>query len=183
MSNEPQTTQEEIVVTDAETTSEEALEQTIEETLTQQIQLLEKEVTNWKDLYLREKAEVENFKRRTREEQERMLKFASQSVLEDLLPVLDNLERALGASATASEEVQTFLKGFEMIQQQLLQATASAGLSVIEAAGKEFDPNFHQAVMQVEEEGIESNIVVEELQKGYTYKDRVLRATMVKVNK
>ncbi|MGL5295943.1 MAG: nucleotide exchange factor GrpE [Culicoidibacterales bacterium] len=181
MTNEPQTTIEEVTETEAEVID--TIEKTIEETLEEQIQLLEKEVTNWKDLYLREKAEVENFKRRTREEQERMLKFASQPILEDLLPVLDNFERALGTQANASEEVQTFLKGFEMIQQQLLQAASNAGLAVIEATGKEFDPNFHQAIMQVEEEGIDSNIVVEELQKGYSYKDRVLRATMVKVNK
>lgn len=182
MSKEPQTTEAEVIITDTETDAEATLEKTVEETLADQIQLLEKEVTNWKDLYLREKAEVENFKRRTREEQERMLKFASQKLLEDLLPVLDNFERAIGTTANASEEVQTFVKGFEMIQQQLLNATTNAGLAVIEAAGQEFDPNFHQAVLQVEDENFGSNIVVEELQKGYIYKDRVLRATMVKVN-
>lgn len=182
MSNESQTTQEEMIAAETETDAETTFEESIEATLEDQIQLLEKEVANWKNLYLREKAEVENFKRRTREEQERMLKFASQGLLEDLLPVLDNFERALSTQTNLTEEVQTFVKGFEMIQQQLLQATANAGLAVIEAQGKEFDPNFHQAVLQVEDENFESNIVVEELQKGYTYKDRVLRATMVKVN-
>ena len=103
-----------------------------------------------------------------------------QDFASDLLPIVDNLQRALGQEA--SEEIKAFLKGFDMITTQLLDVLKKHGVEEIEAVGKEFDPNFHQAVMMTNVEGVESNMITEELQKGYKLKDRVIRASLVKVN-
>ncbi len=133
------------------------------------------------ELYLRARADVENIRRRSRNEKEQALKYAYVPLLESLLPVLDNFERALKA-ASESEE-QTLKEGIEMVYRHFLQVLSESGLSVIEAEGKPFDPHFHNAVMQVESKGVKSGIVVEELQTGYCFLDRVIRPTMVKVSK
>jgi len=132
------------------------------------------------ELYLRARADLENTRRRARNEKEQALKYAYVPLLESLLPVLDNFERALKAVNESNDE--TLKEGIEMVYRHFLQVLTESGLSVIEAEGKPFDPNFHNAVMQVEVEG-ESGIVVEELQTGYCYLDRVIRPTMVKVSK
>ena len=103
-----------------------------------------------------------------------------QGFASDLLPVVDNLDRAL--SQECDEQTQNFLKGFEMISNQLVGVLNKHGVEEIEALGKEFDPNFHQAVMMTQIEGMDSNVVSEVLQKGYKLKDRVIRASLVKVN-
>jgi len=133
------------------------------------------------ELYLRARADLENTRRRFRNEKAQALKYAYVPLLESLLPVLDNFERALKAVDESGNE--TIKEGIEMVHRHFLQVLNEAGLSVIEAEGKPFDPNFHNAVMQVEVEGKESGIVVEELQRGYCYLDRVIRPTMVKVSK
>lgn len=151
------------------------------EAMQREIEQLKKEKEDTYQRMLRIQAEFENYKKRTQKEKEAERKYKSQDLVQELLPVLDNFERALKVEAT--EETKSLIDGITMVYNQLQDALKSQGVEVIEAEGKEFDPNIHHAVMQVEEEGIESNIIVEELQKGYMLKDRVVRPAMVKVNK
>lgn len=130
---------------------------------------------------LRLQADYDNFRRRTRLEKEAFAKYASQQLMEKLLPVLDNFERALAAGESAAD-VASFVKGVDMIFRQLTDVLAQEGLEPIQAAGEPFDPELHQAVMRVESEEHGDNVVVEELQKGYKLKDKVIRPSMVKVN-
>lgn len=153
----------------------------VEVSLDDKIAQLEKEVDTWKTDYYKVFADMENSKRRLQKEHQDAMKFMMQSFIEELLPVVDNFERSLNVQ-DASEEVQVFLKGYQMIFDQLMAILTKSGVEVIEAQGKEFDPNVHQAVMTANDENYDSNIVVEELQKGYKLKDRVIRASLVKVN-
>ena len=163
---------------------EESIEETEEidetEQLKNQIKLLEEEANKWKTDYYKVFADTENLKRRLKTEHEKALKFMIQDFASDLLPVVDNLDRALAQETT--EDTKVFLKGFEMIQKQFMDVLNKHGVEQIEAVGKEFDPNVHQAVMMTNVEGVDSNIVTEELQKGYKLNDRVIRASLVKVN-
>ena len=138
------------------------------------------EAIKWKTDYYKVFADMENLKKRLTNEHNNQLKFMMQSFVEELLPVLDNFERSLNVET--NEETEPFLKGYKMIYDQLMNILKKEGVEVIEALGKEFDPNYHQAVMMANDENYESNIVVEELQKGYMLKGRVIRATLVKVN-
>ncbi|MCH4825698.1 nucleotide exchange factor GrpE [Planococcus halocryophilus] len=131
--------------------------------------------------YLRLLADYDNFKRRTQKDKEIANKFRSQSLLADLLPVLDNFERAMSVP-TKSEESASLIKGIEMVQKSLHEAVNREGLEEIKSVGEQFDPNFHQAVMQEKDDSAEPGVVLQELQKGYILKDRVLRPAMVKVN-
>lgn len=153
-------------------------EETAEQKRIKELEQANQELNN---RLLRVYADYENFRRRTREEKEAAAKYRSQSLVEQILPVLDNFERALNIQPS-NDEAKSILQGMEMVYRQLLDALKSEGVTEIEAVGKPFDPYFHQAVMQVQEEGYESNIVIEALQKGYMLKDRVIRPTMVKVN-
>lgn len=148
--------------------------------LKNQISDLTEQVNQWKTDYYKVFADMENLKKRLKIEHENALKFMLQDFASDLLPIVDNLQRALGQEV--SEEIKAFLKGFDMITTQLLDVLKKHGVEEIEAVGKEFDPNFHQAVMMTNVEGVESNMITEELQKGYKLKDRVIRASLVKVN-
>ncbi|ADU29850.1 nucleotide exchange factor GrpE [Evansella cellulosilytica] len=130
---------------------------------------------------LRLQADYENFRRRTRQEREADAKYRSQRLVEELLPALDNFERALTVTPE-SEEAKSLIQGMEMIYRQLQDALKKEEVHPVETVGYPFDPHFHQAVMQVETDEYEKNIVVEELQKGYKLKDRVIRPAMVKVN-
>ncbi len=148
----------------------------------------QKEAEKWKEQaeenqnrMMRALADMENLRRRVRKEQEDLVKYASLKVIEELLPALDNFERAMAADKE-SMTVESLLQGVGMVYRQMVQVFEKEGLTPIEAAGKPFDPNVHQAVMQVEDANYESGIVVEELQKGYQFKDRVVRPAMVKVN-
>jgi len=168
--------------------SEEVVEEVKEEVkedpqvqLEEKIKKLEEDVNTWKTDYYKVFADMENLKRRLQNEHQNQLKFMLQSFIEELLPVLDNFERSLNVN-DPSEEVQSFLKGNQMIYNQLMEILKKNGVEVIEAQGKEFDPNVHQAVMMVQDDNFESGVVVEELQKGYKLKDRVIRASLVKVN-
>ncbi|ASS98803.1 nucleotide exchange factor GrpE [Geobacillus thermocatenulatus] len=146
-----------------------------------QINELEAKLSEMEHRYLRLYADFENFRRRTRQEMEAAEKYRAQSLASDLLPVLDNFERALKIEAD-NEQAKSILQGMEMVYRSLLDALKKEGVEAIEAVGKPFDPYLHQAVMQAEAEGYEPNTVVEELQKGYKLKDRVLRPAMVKVS-
>ncbi|KHF41913.1 protein GrpE [Halalkalibacter okhensis] len=139
------------------------------------------EIAELNNRLLRVQADYDNFRRRSREEKEAAAKYRSQNVIEALLPVIDNFERALLVKPEA-EEAKSLLQGMEMVYRQFQDTLKSEGVEVIETVGHSFDPHLHQAVMQVEEDGFESNQIVEELQKGYKLKDRVLRPSMVKVN-
>ncbi|AIF43381.1 nucleotide exchange factor GrpE [Virgibacillus sp. SK37] len=130
---------------------------------------------------LRVQAEFDNYKKRSQREKEADRKYKSQDLVNELLPAVDNFERALQVETT--EENAGFVEGITMVYRQIKEALKSQGVEEIESVDKEFDPNLHHAVMQVEEEDKEPNIIVEELQKGYMLKDRVIRPAMVKVNK
>lgn len=130
---------------------------------------------------LRQIADFENFKRRARLDQETAATYRSQSLVTDLIPALDNFERALQIEAT-NDQAKSIMQGVEMVYRSIIDALKKEGVEAIEAVGTQFDPNVHQAVMQVSEPDTESNVVLEEFQKGYKLKDRVLRPSMVKVN-
>jgi molecular chaperone GrpE len=131
--------------------------------------------------YLRLQADYDNFRRRTKLDAEANQKYRAQSIITDLLPVLDNFERALQTQVD-QEQAKSLLQGMEMVYRLLNEAIKKEGVEPIEAIGKEFDPHLHQAVMLVEAEDSDSGIVIEEFQKGYKLKDRVIRPSMVKVS-
>lgn len=147
----------------------------------EKINELEAKLSEAENKYLRAQADFENYRRRVRLDQEAAQKYRAQNLITDLLPALDNFERALQIKAE-DDQTKSLLQGMDMVYRQLLQALEAEGLQPIEAVGKEFDPTVHQAVMQVEDDQYDSNMVVEELQKGYKLKDRVIRPTMVKVS-
>ncbi len=131
--------------------------------------------------YVRAQADFDNFRRRTRLEKEEFAKYASLKLIEQLLPVVDNFERALSSSKD-NKDFDALIKGLEMTFRQLDGVLEQEGLKPIEAVGQPFNPEFHQAIMQVESEEHEEGIVVEEVQKGYLLKDKVIRPAMVKVS-
>ena len=130
------------------------------------------------DQVKRQMAEFDNFRKRTEREKGQMFDLGAKSVIEKILPVIDNFERGL---AQAPEQEDAFVEGMEKIYKSMLQELDSIGVKPIEAEGKEFDPNLHNAVMHVDDDTVGENIVVQELQKGYTYHDSVVRHSMVKV--
>ena len=143
---------------------------------------LQNEINTLKDKNMRIAAEMVNTLRRKDEETNRLLKYSNESLITELLPVIDNFERALNVDAT-SNDIESYQKGMTMIYNSLKNILEKFEVKEIEAIDKEFDPSFHQAVMQEEKEGTKENIVIEVLQKGYTYKDKVIRPAMVKVSK
>ena len=138
----------------------------------------EAELAEKENRYLRLQADFENFRRRTRQEKEELAAVVTQNLLKDLLPFLDNFERALAAENSDAESLRA---GVEMMYKQLVEALKKEGLEYIETKGKPFDPNFHQAVMRVEDAEKEDGEIVAELQKGYMVKGRVIRPSMVQV--
>ena len=132
--------------------------------------------------FLRTAADFENYKRRTAQEKEDLLKYSNAKLMAELLPVLDNFQLALKSPAE-SVEAQNVVKGVEMIYRQMLQTLEAAGMAKIEAVGQPFDPNLHEAIMQVDDDTVPEDTVVEELRAGYMLKERVIRPSMVKVSK
>ena len=130
------------------------------------------------DRVKRQMAEFENFRKRTDKEKQAMFDTGAKSVIEKILPVVDNFERGLDV---AEDKEDPFVQGMEKIYKQFLSALDGMGVKAIEAVGNEFNPDFHNAVMHVEDETVGENIIVEEFQKGYMYKDSVIRHSMVKV--
>ncbi|WP_458121690.1 nucleotide exchange factor GrpE [Paenibacillus sp. Z6-24] len=130
---------------------------------------------------LRAQADFDNFRRRTQKEKEELAKYASAQLITELIPIIDNFERAM-ATRPENPELESFSKGVDMIFRQLSDVLKNTGLTPMEAVGQPFNPEFHQAVMQVESDEHEEGIVVEELQKGYMLKDKVIRPAMVKVS-
>ena len=132
------------------------------------------------DKVKRQLAEFENFRNRTEKEKSRMYEFGARDVIEKMLPVVDNFERGLAAIPEA-EKGGPVASGMEMIYKQIMTTLEGLGVTPIDALNKPFDPNFHNAVMHVEDDEIEESTVVEEFQKGYIYKEHVIRYSMVKV--
>ncbi|MCG0314558.1 MAG: nucleotide exchange factor GrpE [Calditerricola sp.] len=147
-----------------------------------EVAALKAQVQEAHERFLRARADLENARRRFEKEKQDALTFGALRLVERLLPVLDNFERALAAGKT-TDNVDALVKGIEMIHRQLDQALRQEGLEPIEALGKPFDPNIHEAVMQAESSDHPPGTVIEELQKGYTFKGRLVRPTMVKVSK
>ena len=141
---------------------------------------LRDKITSLEDKVKRQMAEFDNFRKRTSKEKEQMFSMGERSVIEKMLPVVDNFERGLAAVPEA-EKGSAIASGMEMIYKQMMKQLEDLGVKPIEAVGKEFDPNFHNAVMQVESDELESGVVAQEFQKGYTYHDTVIRHSMVGV--
>ena len=132
------------------------------------------------DKLLRQMAEFDNFRKRTEKEKSQMYTVGAADVIEKLLPVVDNFERGL-AAMTDDEKTTSFAQGMELVYKQLMTTLTDMGVTSIEAVGVEFNPDFHNAVMQAPSEEYESGVVIQELQRGYVYKEKVIRYSMVMV--
>lgn len=143
----------------------------------EKIEKLEEEIKNLKDIDLRRQAEWENFRKRTEKEKSDMYTIGAKEIIEHMLPIIDNFERGLKEGV----ENDPFKEGMEMIYKQFLTTFEQIGVKEIPTDGEEFNPDLHNAVMQEEKEGFESGTITETFQKGYIYKERVVRHAMVKV--
>ncbi len=161
-----------------EAVSEGAAMQEEIEALKGQVEKLTGDLQEKKDRLLRLQADFDNFRRRSAKEREEISAVVTQNFCKDMLPLLDNFERAMAAE---TKDVEAFQKGVEMIFTQFQEVLKKNGLEQIEAVGQKFDPNFHQAVMRVEDPEKEDDTVAQELQKGYMVKGRVIRPSMVQV--
>lgn len=147
------------------------------------IEELEKQVNVLKETLLRNQAELQNYKRRKEEESEKVLKYKNEDLIKELLAVVDNFERAIKMDDNdLSDEVSKFLAGFKLIYTNTIHILNKFEVTEIKAEGMEFDPNYHHAVLTDHDENKPAGVVLEVLQKGYLYKDRVIRPVMVKVN-
>lgn len=144
------------------------------------VDALNQKVAELEDKARRQLAEFDNFRKRTDKEKEAMFETGAKSVIEKILPVVDNFERGL-AAVSEDEKDSPFVDGMQKVYKQLTTELEAIGVKPIEAVGQPFDPNFHNAVMQTESEEYESGTVAQELQKGYTYRDTVVRHSMVAV--
>ncbi|HDK4626004.1 TPA: nucleotide exchange factor GrpE [Staphylococcus aureus] len=167
---------------------DEAIEETSDENVIEEIDPKDQKINELQQLadeneekYLRIYAEFENYKRRIQRENEINKTYQSQRVLTDILPAIDNIERALQIEGD-DETFKSLQKGVQMVHESLINALKDNGLEVIKTEGEAFDPNIHQAVVQDDNPDFESGEITQELQKGYKLKDRVLRPSMVKVN-
>lgn len=167
---------------------DEAIEETSDENVIEEIDPKDQKINELQQLadeneekYLRLYAEFENYKRRIQKENEINKTYQAQRVLTDILPAIDNIERALQIEGD-DETFKSLQKGVQMVHESLINALKDNGLEVIKTEGEAFDPNIHQAVVQDDNPDFESGEITQELQKGYKLKDRVLRSSMVKVN-
>lgn len=167
---------------------DEAIEETSDENVIEEIDPKDQKINELQQLadeneekYLRLYAEFENYKRRIQKENEINKTYQAQRVLTDILPAIDNIERALQIEGD-DETFKSLQKGVQMVHESLINALKDNGLEVIKTEGEAFDPNIHQAVVQDDNSDFESGEITQELQKGYKLKDRVLRPSMVKVN-
>ena len=165
----------------AEAESEPQPEPSEAEVLRAEKEALAAEVNRLKNDYARAYADTENMKKRLEKDFEQRSKYRIQDFAREILPVLDNCERALAVKPKDTED-ENYRKAFEMVHRQLRAALEKEGVSEIEAEGEPFDPNWHQAMMSEKAEGVEPGMVLQVLQKGYKLKDRLLRAAMVKVS-
>ncbi len=148
-----------------------------------EVEELKNQVSVLKESLLRNQAELQNYKRRKDEETERILKYKDEELIKELLPIIDNFERAIKMDDNdLSDEVSKFLEGFKIIYTNTINILEKFQVKAIEADGVEFDPTYHHAVLTAHDESKPEGVVLEVLQKGYMYKDRVIRPAMVKVN-
>ncbi len=138
----------------------------------------DQQIEELSDRLIRQMAEFDNFRKRTEKEKSQMFDTGAGSIVEKILPVIDDMERGLAAMSDTEKDT-SFAKGIEMIYKKFIGILNDTGVTAIEAVGKEFDPNFHNAVMQSPSEEFESGYVIQELQKGYLYKEKVIRHSMV----
>lgn len=146
-----------------------------------QIESLEKEKDSLRDQLLRKAAEFENYKRRTESEQTNLLKYSSEAMISKLLPVVDDLERSL-KHMEDTKELESIKSGVKLIYDKFIKILDSQGVTKMEVLGKPFDVEFHEALMQRKAEGVEPNTVVDEVETGYLYKDKVIRHAKVVVS-
>lgn len=163
--------------------NEEECSCTEESNINDERELLSKRIKDLEEALLRSQAELINYKRRKDEETSRIIKYAEKDILKGFLPILDNFERAINMDDNnLDDEVSKFLQGFKLMYKQIKDLLTKFEVKEMECLGKEFDPTYHQAVTTGKDESKESGIILEVLQKGYMYKDKVLRTAMVKVN-
>ena len=163
-----------------ESKAEKAGKSLFKNTKTKELAAKDQKIEELTDRLMRNMAEFDNFRKRSEKEKSLMYDMGVKSIIEKLLPIVDNFERGLGA-ITDKEKEGAFAQGIEMIYRQLLNTLDEIGLKQIDAVGNEFDPNLHNAVMHGEDENLGENIVSDEFQKGYMYRDLVVRHSMVKV--
>lgn len=150
----------------------------------EELENLNNRILELEDKNRRLQAEFINFRNRSEEENSKLLKYEGENVIKEILPVIDNFERAINMdNDDLSDEVSRFLSGFKMIYTSLLASLEKMGVKELDVLGKEFDPTTSEAVLVEENQEKPANVVLEVLQKGYTYKDKVVRSAMVKVNK
>ena len=166
----------------SEETAEEAVEPTKEKSklFKKKKDPKDEKIEELSDKLLRQMAEFDNFRKRTEKEKSAMYEIGAKDIVEKLLPVVDNFERGF-MTVTEEDKEDAFVTGMEMVYKQLMTMLETVGVKPIEAVGQEFNPDLHNAVMHVEDETVGDNIIVEEFQKGYTYRDSVVRYSMVKV--
>lgn len=141
---------------------------------------LQEQIEELNDKLLRNRAEFENFRKRSEREKSQMYEIGAGNIVEKILPIIDNFERGL-AAVPEDEALKAFKEGFDMIYKQFMTTLDEIGVKPIEAVNNQFDPEYHNAVMHIDDDEFEENVVVEEFQKGYTYHERVIRHSMVKV--
>lgn len=182
MSEQEQEILEEEVST--EISEEEAAETTeaVQEEAALDAEKLAAELADLNQRFLRVAADFDNYKRRTVQEKEDLIKYSNAKIMGELLPVLDAFQLAL-KNPGESQEAQNVIKGVEMLYRQIMQVLEQAGMSKIEAVGQPFDPKLHEAIMQVDDDSVPEDTVVEELRAGYVLNERVIRPSMVKVSR
>ena len=180
-------TQEETV---EEAVTEEVTEESMEEASTEKKGFFKKKekkdkkdekIEELNDRLIRQMAEFDNFRKRSEREKSQMFEIGAKDIVEKILPVVDNMERGLATVSAEEMESNAFAQGMEKVYKHFMTVLEQAGVKPIEALGTEFNPDFHNAVMHVEDETVGENIVVEEFQKGYMYRESVVRHSMVKV--
>lgn len=164
-----------------ETKEEETVEVVDSEEVSGDASEKDEEIAELKDSLLRNMAEFDNYRKRTEKEKTAMFELGAAEVIKKLLPVIDNFERGLKSVSDDKKQKDAFVEGMDMIYKQAVKMLKDLGVEPIEAVGKEFDPNYHNAVMHVDDDSVGDSIIVEELEKGYIYRNTVIRYSMVKV--
>ena len=168
-------------IKEVDITDEDSVEESNETKIEENIKQLEQEVVELKDKLLRKAAEFENYKRRTENDQINLITFAAESFIQKLLPVVDDFERSLG-HVDEAEDINAIKQGLKLIYDKLLKVLDEQGVKKIEAVGNPFDVDYHEALMQRPDDSVDPHTVIDEIEKGYTYKDKVIRHAKVIVS-
>ncbi len=178
--NELEITEDEIPMDGAEVKQEKSSKSFFKNSKNKELAAKDQKIEELTDRLMRSMAEFENYRKRSEKEKSLMFDMGVKSMIEKILPVIDNFERGFG-TISEKEKEGAFAQGIEMIYKQLISALEDVGVKPIDAVGKEFDPNYHNAVMHGEDDAVGENIITDEFQKGYMYRDTVVRYSMVKV--